>query len=162
MNLFKTKINQTEFVSLIYQIGYDRYNFLKDQFTNEINYKDALLFVVTETVNSLLTKRIYKYQNIFYDFDIADEVNKIVNSAFQNEEDKANMILYYTYIKDEIWQIIDCDNADMVLELANYFINEITDNINRTDIAKSYMINIFTEWHFELKSILKSIKLQLK
>ena len=72
------------------------------------------------------------------------------------------MILYYTYIKDEIWQTIDCDNADMVLELANYFINEITDNINRTDIAKSYMINIFTEWHFELKSILKSIKLQLK
>ena len=159
MNLFSKKISKDEIALLIYQIGYERYLFLKKQFENQLDFKDSLLYVLTIIVSSSLTKRILEFNNSILNYDIVTEVDKFVYDSIPDENDKINYCQYYVYIRDEIWNIINNDSSDMVLNLSNYFINEITEDQNTDYEPSSYMINILTNWHFETKNLLKQLKI---
>lgn len=63
-------------------------------------------------------------------------------------------------MKYGIWNIIDNENPDLVFKLADYFINEITENQNQDDTPRRYMVNILTQWYFETKKFLKNIKIK--
>ena len=160
MGLIKHKISKEELIDTVYQLGLSRYHFLQIQFNNQFKYQDTLLFILSMITTSFLAKRILKFQNIKIQFDIVDEVNKIVCFAFQNENDKLIYIQYYLTLKDEIWNIINNDQSHLVFDLADYFINEITENKNQDDIPRRYMVDILSQWHFETKKYLKNIKIK--
>lgn len=80
--------------------------------------------------------------------------------CISNENDKLIYIQYYLTLKDEIWNIINNDQSHLVFDLADYFINEITENKNQDDIPRRYMVNILSQWHFETKNYLKNIKIK--
>ena len=159
MSFIKTKISKKQFIEITYQIGVDRYHFLHEQFNNQFEFKDPLLFILSTTVTSLLTKRILKFQNKHFEFDICDEVDKIVDLAFQ-ENDKTIHASYFATIKEELWDIISNDDPNLVYNLADYFINEITEEKNIEQPLRRYIVNILCEWHFETKNFLKTIKLK--
>lgn len=83
MILIKHKISKKELIDTIYQLGLTRYHFLQTQFNNQFRYQDTLLFILSMITTSFLAKRTLKFQNIKIQFDIVDEVNKIVCFAFQ-------------------------------------------------------------------------------
>ena len=156
---FKQKISKEEFIVLIYQLGFERYKFLKTQLEGNLEYKDSLLFILTETLSSMLVKRIYYFQNHDLGFDIVYSVDKIVDEAFQKEEDKWNHTQYFIYLIDELWDILKNDNSNTINILADYYINEITDGKCSDAILKQYIIQLICNWYFETKKILKSIKI---
>lgn len=102
---FKQKISEKKLIYNIYQLGLDRYHFLQEQFNNQFEFKDTLLFELSIITTSLLAKRILKFQNIKIEVDIVDEVDRITYLAFQNENDQLAHIQYYLILKDEIWNM---------------------------------------------------------
>ena len=154
--LFKKRISQNDFSILIFQIGYDRYSFLKKQFNNQIEFKDSLLFSVTEILSAMLIKRIYYYKNININFDIVESVNKFVYNSYTNEEFKFNYLQYYLYLKEELWNIIKSDDTDMIYKLSDYFISEITDGVNNDFVPRNYISKLITNWYFESKKIINN------
>ena len=129
---FKTKLSRQDFINTIYTVGLELYEYLKTQFNNEIQYNATTLFTVFETIFSSLTKYNLEKNNIKVDFDIVEEVNKIVYLAFQNENDKWNYCQYFVYIKPEIYDII-YTSKNKFIDLSNYLLDEITNNTQNID-----------------------------
>ena len=154
MSFFKKKLNKQDFVQLIYELGLEHFAFLKEQFENEININETLLYELSITATSLLCKRIFYFKQIDLGYDVADEVDKLSNNNFV--EVPLELTTYYLTIKDELWEIMKNENME-VLDLAKYFINEITQDNNTEEMLPQYMVNVLTDWHFQLKSILSNI-----
>ena len=78
----------------------------------------------------------------------------------QSEEDKITHITYFAYLKNEEWEILKYDDNQTINSIADYFINEITQDTNNEHSPRAYMVNIIGNWWFELKDIINSIKIK--
>lgn len=159
MSFFKKKILKEEFVQLIYEYSVNQFNLLNNEFKNEFDYKETLLYILTIITIGMLIKRYYYFHNIDLEFDITDELDKIIYDSIQDKDIQIVHIQYYVCLIDEEWEILKNDNAQMVYDIANYFINEITEEQNKDNLPRQYMANVITNWHFELKQFLKNLKL---
>lgn len=155
LSFFKKRLNKQDFVQLIYELGLEHFAFLKEQFETEINVNETLLYELSITTTSLLCKRIFYFKQIDLGYDVVDEVDKLSNNNFV--EVPLELTTYYLTIKDELWEIMNNENME-VLDLAKYFIDEITQDNNTEEMLPQYMVNVLTDWHFQLKSILDNIK----
>ncbi len=158
MTIFKTQLSENDFIKLVYQLGFARYSCLCEKF-KKINYQESLLFIIVETITSSFVKCALKNKNTT--IDIVNEVDKLVDSAFQNEEDKCNHIQYFIYIRDEIWELISINDIKLVYRLVDYFTEEMNITLSEEyPNLKQYLVDEFTRWYYESKKLINSIRLK--
>lgn len=154
MRLFKEKVSYDNFIIIVYQLGLSIFNSSEKFFEdNKVSIKEPILFVVLETsISTLFNKQLNN------NYDIVDDVNKIVCEAF-NQNDAATMIQYYVYAKEEIYDLIN--NHIYIKDLVDYILNEITNTEQHTvdENIVAFLCDVFGNLNDEIKNIVSSIKI---
>ena len=152
--LIVKKNNSTEKNDLsliIYNLGYERYQFLDEQFSQQIKYNKQILFVMSEIITGLLFKRICYFQKINITIDIMNKINIFIDDVFNDDSLKQSII----NVENELWNILKQENNDeMLYEISERFIDEITEYTDYDEKIVRYMIDVITNWHFESKKLL--------
>lgn len=153
MTLFKEKINFNDFAIITYQLGFSFFNAAKKYcLENNINYKEPLLFIITETIVSTITSKKICNDNI------VDMVNKFVFDSFENDNKNA-LISYYLYIKGEIYDLVF--NNIYIKNLVDFFLSEITDcqkhNFDLNIVAQ--LCDAFANLEKEIETVASNTKI---
>lgn len=164
--MFKKKINYADVSALIYQIGYERYEFLNNEFSENHEYSQPYFFIVFQIVNCFVFQRMLKFRELVNkDYDFFKDCYKYIKQSLLNLNNEEMLDIVYEDIVHDILLIWENDNDtnsnNEIYNTASYIVESMMElnEYQDTEIMKSYLVEYLCDMHFENKNLIKDFKI---
>lgn len=161
--MFKKKVSMEEFVQGIYMLGYNQYNHLIEWFNSkEIEVENNQMFFLCELIITKIMEKVSKENKFKLNGNLTDEITELLHKSIDpstSNSDREILENYISVVKDDIHNLIG-DGSKKIVDLVDYFLSEITDDIKQENEIRVSLVNIFTEWQkicYELSSKYKIV-----
>ena len=161
--MFKSKISIEEFEQAIYMLGYNQYNHLIEWFEEKnININSNQLFFLCEIIITRIMEKVSKEKNFKIKDNFDDDITSLLfNSIDPNLSIDDNEALkeYVLITKDEVKELIG-DGNKKIIDLVDYFLNEIILQENYDDSIKIFFVDLFSNWQELCYELVKKYKIK--